>query len=216
MRNLRSIPDPLGACSIQPLWENSFEQMKQPETVTLSVVVPVYAEQANIEPFLNALLPVLKKLTEQFEIIFALDPSPDGTEELLLAKRNLEPRIKLLKFSRRIGQAMATLGGLQYSAGKAVVVMDVDLQDPPELIAEMYSKFTEGFDVVMAQRRSRAGETLAKRLVAHVGYKVINKIADPPIPPNTGDFRLLSRRVVREICALKECHGFLRGLVALV
>ena len=94
--------------------------------------------------------------------------------------------------------------------------MDVDLQDPPELLPEMVAKWREGFDVVMAQRKNRDGETLVKKIVSHVGYKLINRIADPPIPPDTGDFRLMSRRVVNEINKLKECHGFLRGLVALV
>jgi dolichol-phosphate mannosyltransferase len=128
----------------------------------------------------------------------------------------MNPRIKLLKFSRRVGQPMATLGGLQYARGEAVVVMDVDLQDPPQLIADMVAKWREGFDVVMAQRRSRAGETLVKRFISYWGYKIINRIAEAEIPPNTGDFRLMSRRVVNEINRLKECHGFLRGLVALV
>jgi len=111
---------------------------------------------------------------------------------------------------------MATLAGLQYSAGDAVIVMDVDLQDPPELVEAMVAQWREGFDVVMAQRRSRQGETWLKQLVSYLGYKIINRIADAPIPPNTGDFRLMSRRVVNEINRLRECHGFLRGLVALV
>jgi dolichol-phosphate mannosyltransferase len=153
---------------------------------------------------------------QDYEIIFALDPSPDRTEEVVLQARARDERVKLLKFSRRFGQPMATLAGLQYSAGDAVIVMDGDLQDPPELVTEMVAKWREGYDVVMAQRRRRDGETLVKRSVAYWGYKLINRIADVNIPPNTGDFRLLSRRVVEEIKRLKECHGFLRGLVALV
>jgi glycosyltransferase involved in cell wall biosynthesis len=180
------------------------------------VVVPVYKEEGNIGEFLRQILPLLKRITEDFEVIFGLDPSPDRTEEVLLEHHQSDPRIKLLKFSRRVGQPMASLGGLQYSYGEAVIVMDVDLQDPPELIEQMVAKWREGYDVVMAQRRNRDGETLLKRIVAHVGYKFINRVANPPIPPNTGDFRLMSRRVVDEINKLKECHGFLRGLVALV
>jgi glycosyltransferase involved in cell wall biosynthesis len=121
-----------------------------------------------------------------------------------------------LRFSRRFGQPMATLAGLQYSTGDVAIVMDVDLQDPPELIHEMVQKWRAGFDVVYAQRRTRAGETWIKKLVSIAGYKLINQIAEVEIPPNTGDFRLLSRRVVDEINRLKECHGFLRGMVALV
>ncbi|HEV8524740.1 MAG TPA: glycosyltransferase, partial [Terriglobales bacterium] len=130
--------------------------------------------------------------------------------------RRRDPRIKLLSFSRRVGQPMATLGGLEYARGDAVVVIDADLQDPPDLIVAMVGRWREGWDVVMAQRRSRAGETWLKRLVSTVGYCIINRIAETPIPPNTGDFRLMSRRVVDEVNRLNECHGFLRGLVSIV
>ncbi len=182
----------------------------------VSIVVPVYKEEKNIPEFLRRTVPILESLLVDFEIIFAMDPSPDQTEEVILEHCRRDPRIKLLKFSRRFGQPMATLAGLQYAAGDAVIVMDVDLQDPPELIGDMVKKWGEGFDVVMAQRRSRTGETWLKRLTAYLGYGLINKIAEVNIPPNTGDFRLLSRRVVDELCRLKECHGFLRGMVAVV
>jgi dolichol-phosphate mannosyltransferase len=184
--------------------------------VKISVIVPVYKEEGNIEEFLRRITPILADLTEAFEIIFALDPSPDQTEQKTLEARSNDSRIKLLKFSRRFGQPFATLAGLQYSSGDAVVVIDVDLQDPPELITTMVEKWREGYDVVYAQRRTREGETWIKKLVSEIGYKVINRIADVEIPKNTGDFRLMSRRVVDEINRLKECHGFLRGMVALV
>jgi len=161
-------------------------------------------------------IPIIERTGLEYEIIFCLDPSPDRTEEIILKASEENSRIKLLKFSRRIGQPMATLAGLQYSHGHAVVVMDADMQDPPELVAEMVGRWREGFDVVLAQRRSRRGENWIKRLVSYWGYKIINRIAEAEIPPNTGDFRLMSRRVVNEINRLKECHGFLRGLVALV
>ena len=122
----------------------------------------------------------------------------------------------MLRFSRRFGQPMATLAGLEAATGDATVVIDCDLQDPPELIPEMVARWRDGFDVVYAQRRTRAGETLAKRIVAWAGYRVIRRIAEVEIPPNTGDFRLMSRRVVDNVVALKESHGFLRGLVGLV
>ena len=185
-------------------------------TIELSVVVPVFREERNVPEFVSRLQPILRRITQNYEIVFALDPSPDRTEEAIVEARRHDDRIKLLKFSRRFGQPMATLAGMQYAGGKAVVVMDVDLQDPPELLNEMVNRWREGFDVVYAQRRSRRGETLIKRVVSWLGYRVINKIADVQIPPNTGDFRLMSRRVVDEILRLKECHGFLRGLVALV
>ena len=182
----------------------------------LSLVVPVYKEEKNIPEFLRRLRPILQGITEDYEIIFSLDPSPDRTEDVILEQRAADPRIKLLKFSRRFGQPMATLAGMEYSSGDAVIVMDVDLQDPPELVQEMVAKWREGYDVVLPQRRARTGEPWLKKLVAGTGYKVINKIADVKIPPNTGDFRLMSRRVIREVVRLKESHGFLRGMVAVV
>lgn len=182
----------------------------------LSIVVPVYKEEKNIPEYLRRIRPILAGITEHYEIIFSMDPSPDRTEEVILEIRAQDPRIKLLKFSRRFGQPMATLAGMQYADGDAVVVMDVDLQDPPELLHEMVAKWREGFDVVLPQRRQRTGEPWIKRLVAATGYEVINKIADVKISPNTGDFRLMSRRVVAEVVRLKESHGFLRGMVAVV
>jgi len=182
----------------------------------LSIVVPVYKEEKNIPELLRHLRPVLTPLTEDYEIIFALDPSPDRSEAVVLEARAADPRIKLLKFSRRFGQPMATLAGLQYASGDAVIIMDVDLQDPPELIGEMVAKWREGYDIVLPQRRSRRGDTWTKQLVNKVGYAVIDRITDVQIPKNTGDFRLMSRRVVAEVLKLKECHGFLRGMVAVV
>ena len=184
--------------------------------VELSIVVPVYREERNIPEFTRRLRPILESITPRYEIIFAMDPSPDGTEEAIVQQRGDDPRIKLIKFSRRFGQPMATLAGMQYSTGDAVIVMDVDLQDPPELVKEMMAKWREGFDVVYAQRRTREGDNWIKRFVSWAGYRLINRIAEVNIPPNTGDFRLMSRRVVNEVIRLKECHGFLRGLVALV
>lgn len=182
----------------------------------LSIVVPVYKEEKNVPEFLRRIRPILSAITEDYEIIFSLDPSPDRTEDVILEQRAADERVKLLKFSRRFGQPMATLAGLEYSSGDAVVVMDVDLQDPPELLHEMVAKWREGCDVVLPQRRQRTGEPWLKKLIASSGYKVINKIADVRIPPNTGDFRLMSRRVVTEVVKLRESHGFLRGMVAVV
>ena len=182
----------------------------------LSLVVPVYKEEKNIPEFLRRIRPILDGVVRDYEIIFSLDPSPDRTEDVILEARAQDPRVKLLKFSRRFGQPMATLAGMEYSRGDAVIVMDVDMQDPPELVREMVGKWREGYDVVLPQRRQRTGEPWVKKVVSAVGYKVINKIADVKIPPNTGDFRLMSRRVVAEVVRLKESHGFLRGMVAVV
>ena len=182
----------------------------------LSIVVPAYNEEANVDRVYTRLRDVLDAVGLPWELIFSVDPSTDRTEELIVALNRVDPRVKLLRFSRRFGQPMATLAGLAAASGDAVIVIDCDLQDPPELIPELVSKWQEGYDVVYAQRRSREGETLAKRIVSVVGYRVIARIAEVEIPPNTGDFRLMSRRVVDHVVALKESHGFLRGLVSLV
>jgi polyisoprenyl-phosphate glycosyltransferase len=183
---------------------------------SISVVVPTYNEEDNIERAYERLRSVLDDLGMDWELIFSVDPSTDRTEELILGLRERDPRVKMLRFSRRFGQPMATLAGLEASSGDATVVIDCDLQDPPELIHELVASWREGYEVVYAQRRTRAGETLAKRIISNVGYRVIARVAEVEIPPNTGDFRLLSRRVVEHVLALSESHGFLRGLVAFV
>ena len=182
----------------------------------ISVVVPVYREEGNIDPFLKRLIPVLKKTGLQYEIIFSLDPSPDNTEGVIQEQISLDSNIKALIFSRRFGQPAATMAGIFASTGDVCAVIDVDLQDPPELILDMLAKMNEGFEVVYAMRRSRKGETWIKRIISHFGYSVINKLSDVQIPRNTGDFRIMSKRVVDELKRLNEGHGFLRGLVAFV
>jgi polyisoprenyl-phosphate glycosyltransferase len=183
---------------------------------SLSVVVPAFNEEENVGRVYQRLAQVMEPLDLRWELIFAVDPCTDRTEDRILELRAADDRVKMLRFSRRFGQPSATLAGLTAARGDAVVVIDCDLQDPPELIADMVTRWREGFDVVYAQRRTRAGETLAKRIVAAVGYRLIRRIAEVDIPPNTGDFRLMSRRVVDNVVALDEAHGFLRGLVGLV
>jgi dolichol-phosphate mannosyltransferase len=159
---------------------------------------------------------VLEKLKYPYEIIFCLDPSPDNTEQVIIDEIGQNENIRLIKFSRRFGQPAATMAGIHFSKGDICVVIDVDLQDPPELIEPMLEKWREGFKVVYAKRRSRKGETFLKTWISHVGYRVINRISDVSIPSDTGDFRLMDRRVVDEIKSLNESHGFLRGMVAFV
>jgi dolichol-phosphate mannosyltransferase len=190
--------------------------MTADEPVDITVVVPVYKEEATVRPFLARLEPVLSRISERYEIVFCMDPSPDRTEQVIAEEIQRNRRIKLVVFSRRFGQPAATMAGIALARGHATCVIDVDLQDPPELIADLHAKLGEGFDVVYAKRRSRQGETLVKRLVSWVGYGVINRLSDVAIPRNTGDFRIMSRRVCDELNRLNEGHGFLRGLVAYV
>jgi len=182
----------------------------------LSVVVPIYNEAGNIPVFLDHLLPVLRAETRSYEVIFCADPCTDGSEQLVMDARDLDKSIKLVVFARRFGQPAATLAGIELASGAAVLVMDVDLQDPPELIPAMLERWRDGAAVVLAQRTSRSGETLVKRVVASLGYRLINRISDVEIPSDTGDFRLMDRRVVNQLLRFREAHGFLRGLVALV
>jgi len=183
--------------------------------VEISVVVPVYNEKANIRPFLARMLPVLRKF-KSYEIIFSVDPCTDRTEEILREECRANPSIGMIRFSRRVGQPKATLAGVLNCRGATCAIIDVDLQDPPELIADMYAKLAEGYEVVTAKRRSRKGETLFKRIISSVGYSVMNAIADVNIPRDTGDFRIITRRIIEELRLLPESHGFLRGLIAVV
>jgi dolichol-phosphate mannosyltransferase len=183
----------------------------------LSIVVPVFNEESTLGQFLQELREALEKVTADYEIIFALDPCTDRTEGMIREEHEKDKRVKLLRFSRRFGQPAATWGGLAYSTGKAVIVIDGDLQDPPDLIPEMVRIWKEeGYKVVIPQRRSRAGENFIKKAVAYTAYWFINKTATVEIPRNAGDFRLMDRRVVDELMRLNESHGFLRGLTAVV
>ena len=183
----------------------------------ISVVVPVYNEANNVKVFLGRILPVLQSISSNYEIIFCLDPSTDETEKIICNEIVKNRNIRLLKFSRRFGQPAATLAGIFNCAGDVCVVIDVDLQDPPELIRDMFELMcADECEVVYAKRRTREGETLIKRAITHAGYFLINKFSEVNIPRNTGDFRIMSRRVVEELRALNESHGFLRGLVAYV
>lgn len=195
---------------------NSTEGDRRPARPALSIVIPAYNEEENIPQVYERLHRILAGLGLEWELIFSVDPCSDRTEELILDLRSEDPRVKMLRLSRRFGQSLSTIAGLAASTGEAVVVIDCDLQDPPELIPEMVERWREGYDVVYAQRRSRAGETFAKRVTSTVGYRVMNHIADVEIPVNAGDFRLMSRRVVDSVVSLKEVHGYLRGLVSLV
>src|SRR5260221_4120475 len=145
-----------------------------------------------------------------------MDPAPDNTKAVIMRQTERNPPVKLILFSRRFGQPAATMAGILNCTGEKCVVIDVDLQDPPEVIGQLYNKMAEGYEVVYAMRSSREGETLIKRAVSYFGYTVINRLSDVEIPRNTGDFRIMTRRVIEELRRLSESHGFLRGMVAYV
>jgi dolichol-phosphate mannosyltransferase len=182
----------------------------------LSLVVPVFNEEEVVPALLQRLQPLLDSLPLRSEVIFVDDGSVDGTARLLREAVQRDARLRLLSLSRNFGHQPAITAGLDHANGDAVVVMDGDLQDPPEVVAELVARWQQGFDVVHARRRRRAGETWVKLLTARVFYRLFAAIAPVPTVPDSGDFRLMSRRVVLAMRGLEESHRFLRGLVAWV
>jgi len=179
--------------------------------MSLSIVVPIYNESENINPFIDKILLTLKKINVKYEIIFVLDPSEDDTEDKVLELIKKNPNIKLIKFSRRFGQPTAMLAGIKNSSLDNVVLIDVDLQDPPNLIEKMYESRKEGYETVLAKRTNKKSENILRKIIANIGYFLIYKLSDTNIPKNVGEFRLISRRVVEEIKKLEESEFFLRG-----
>ena len=184
--------------------------------IEISVVVPVRDENENIKPFLQRTENVLNTIGKSYEIIFALDPSSDNTEKVILDEIKRNKNIKLLVFSRRFGQPAATIAGILNCKGSYCVIIDVDLQDPPEVIEQLYKKIVSGYEVVYAKRKNRKGETIFKKIISSFGYFLINKLSDVPIPKDTGDYRIITRKVINHLKELNESHGFLRGMVAFV
>jgi dolichol-phosphate mannosyltransferase len=182
----------------------------------ISVVIPVYNEEESIGLFVNRTKQTLEEIGENYELIFALDPSSDQTEQILRNLSSTDKNLKIIKFSRRFGQPAATMAGLRYASGGKVVVIDADLQDPPELIVDLNTKIEEGFDVVYATRSTRKGENIVRKVVASLAYRIMGYLSPLAIPRNTGDFRMMNRRVVNVLIELNEKNAFLRGLVAYV
>jgi len=184
--------------------------------VELSVVVPLYNEELNIDYLFERLVTVLSRLNMKYEIICVNDGSKDNTLERLIEYHHQNSEIKVVNLSRNYGKEIALSAGLDYANGNAVVPIDADLQDPPELIAELVEKWREGYDVVYATRRSREGESWVKRFTANVFYRTLDSISSVPIPRDTGDFRLLDRRVVDALKQMPERNRFMKGLFAWV
>ncbi len=182
----------------------------------LSIVVPVYNEENGITPFLLRTEQVVEELNCDYEIIFCLDPSTDNTYEMIKEHMTLNKHIKLITMSRRFRQAAATMAGVLNCTGDACVVIDVDLQDPPEVIPELIEKWQEGYEVGYAQRIDRQGETRLRKFIDLTAYRVINFLSDVEIPVDTADFRLINRRVIEELRKMPETNMFFRGMVSYV
>lgn len=183
---------------------------------TLSLVLPIYNEEEVIPELHTRLQEFLKELELDAEVLFVNDGSRDKSLDLLRGIAKDEPRYKILSFARNFGHQTAITAGVDYARGKAVVVMDADLQDPPSVVLEMVAKWKDGYDVVYAKRRSRAGESFFKLLTAKIFYRVFAAMIPIEVPLDTGDFRLMSRRVVIALRELRETHRFVRGMVSWV
>ena len=179
---------------------------------TLSVVVPIFNEEAVIPELYRRLTEVMDRLGETWELVCINDGSRDRSAELLRDLHARDPHIKLVNFSRNFGHQIAITAGMDYAQGEAVVIIDADLQDPPELIEEMVAKWREGYEVVYAVRADRRGESAFKLWTASLFYRLLRRITDVDIPLDTGDFRLMDRRVILAMRRLREHHRFMRGL----
>lgn len=183
----------------------------------ISVVVPVYNEVEGIREFHARCSAAMKAIEGiDYELVYVDDGSKDGSFPILKEFADTDPRVRVVKFSRNFGHQIAITAGLDYAAGDAVVFIDADLQDPPEVIARMIEKWREGYDVVYGQRTRRPGETAFKLATAGAFYRVLRNLASIDIPVDAGDFRLLSRRVADQLRNMREKDRFIRGLVSWV
>ena len=182
----------------------------------LSVVVPMYNEEESLSLFFRRIEPVLESITQDYEIICIDDGSTDRTVYALTGQHQRNERIKILSLSRNFGKDTALSAGLDFARGRAVIPIDADLQDPPELIPQMVDKWKAGYEVVFAKRSARESDGMRKRVSAGLFYRLFNKVADVSIPENTGDFRLMDRRVVDAVRNLPEKTRFMKGMFAWV
>ena len=182
----------------------------------LSLIVPMYNEQDNINTFYESITRTMSENSYNFEVICVNDGSKDNTLLLLKELAHRDDRIKVIDLSRNFGKEIAMSAGLKYASGDAIIPIDADLQDPPEVIPLLVNKWFEGYDVVYATRSRREGETALKKMTAHMFYRVIAKLTKIDIPEDTGDFRLMSKQVVDSINQLPEQHRFMKGIFSWV
>ena len=184
------------------------------EKIRYSLVVPVYNEEAVIEETNRRLCATMETLGESYEIIYVNDGSRDRSAGLIRNLCQADSRIKMLTFARNFGHQVAITAGMDHAAGDAVIIIDADLQDPPEIIPEMIKCWKQGYDVVFGKRNSRQGETLFKRLTANIYYRFLNRLSDVKIPVDTGDFRLIDAKVRDVLLKMPEHNRYVRGLIS--
>ncbi|MGE0047970.1 MAG: glycosyltransferase family 2 protein [Acidithiobacillus sp.] len=190
------------------------EKTQENEFYRISVVIPCYNESANISSLFDRTRAVLQKLEQRWEIIFVNDGSSDDTLLRLLALRDRDDRVMIINLSRNFGKEAALSAGLDHATGDVAIPLDADLQDPPELIQPLFTKFLEGYDVVNAVRQRRSGESYAKRMSSFLFYRVLNRVSSIEIPHDAGDCRLLSRKVLEALKRLPERRRYMKGLFA--
>lgn len=182
--------------------------------IDLSIVIPLHNEEKNIRPLYERITASLGKVTADYEIVFVNDASTDASLNVLKTLRRDDKRVKIVGLSRNFGHEIATTAGLKYSSGKAVIVMDADLQHPPEALPQLIEKHKEGYDIVYALRRSRRAESRYKVIMSKLFYRIINRIIEIELPFDLADFMLLSRRAVNAVLQFNENVRFFRGIVS--
>lgn len=186
------------------------------KNIRYTIIIPVYNEEAVINETYRRLTRVMESIGEPYELLFVNDGSRDRTAEIIGGLAESDQCVQLLDFSRNFGHQIAITAGMDYARGDAIVIIDADLQDPPELIPQMIDKWQEGYEVVYAQRSKRKGETLFKRLTASMFYRTLRVLTEINIPLDTGDFRLIDRKVCEAMRGIREKNRFVRGLVSWV
>jgi polyisoprenyl-phosphate glycosyltransferase len=187
-----------------------------PVAPAYSFVIPVFNERETLEELQRRLLPVLDQLDDSAEVLLIDDGSTDGSSEILLSLHERDARFKLIRLSRNFGHQVAITTGLDYARGAAVIIMDADLQDPPEVALELAARWREGYQVVYAVRREREGERRRKTVSARWYYRLLGKLTEVEMPPDAGDFRLVDRRALQAMNSMREHHRYLRGMFAWV
>lgn len=183
---------------------------------TYSIIAPIYNEEGNIQLLYDRIRDVMEQTNESWEIVMVNDGSKDRSLELLYVLADQDERVKIINFARNFGHQIAVTAGIDFANGQAVVLIDADLQDPPEVILEMIERWQAGYDVVYAQRAERKGESWFKLLTAKLFYRLIYRITDVEIPVDTGDFRLMDEKVVRVLRQMREHNRFIRGMTSWV
>jgi glycosyltransferase involved in cell wall biosynthesis len=183
-------------------------------SIELSIIIPIYNEEGNIPMLYNRLKSVVDSIGVRYELIFINDGSKDASLPLIINLANQDSNVKYINFSRNFGHQIAVTAGIDHCSGNAIAIIDADLQDPPELIQDLYNKMKDGYQVVYARRNSRSGESFMKKFTAKMFYRILARITSIKIPVDTGDFRIMDRKIVDVLKQMPEQQKYLRGQIA--